>query len=94
MRAHRAKSDVRRFPGDPIRAMVKEKPEPGLRLEEQPVSEIGPDDVLVKARKTGSADCFFRLLRQWAPAVGGGRIGGVAGHRRQQIIIVPVAFAF
>src|ERR1700727_796885 len=34
------------------------------------------------------------LLRQWAAAVGGGRIGCVAGHGREQIVIVPVAFAF
>src|ERR1700722_4722201 len=33
------------------------------------------------------------LFSQRAAAVGSGRIGGVAGHRREQIIIVPIAFA-
>ena len=36
-----------------MRALVKEKPEPGLWLRDQPVPEIGPDDVLVKIHKTG-----------------------------------------
>jgi threonine 3-dehydrogenase len=36
-----------------MRALVKEKPEPGLWLKEQPAPEIGPDDVLVKVHKTG-----------------------------------------
>src|SRR6202020_457481 len=36
-----------------MKALVKEKPEPGLWLEEQPIPEIGPDDVLVKVHKTG-----------------------------------------
>ena len=34
------------------------------------------------------------LLRHRTAAVGGGRIGRVAGHGREQIVIVPVAFAF
>jgi threonine 3-dehydrogenase len=36
-----------------MRALVKQKPEPGLWLEEQPIPSIGPDDVLVKVHKTG-----------------------------------------
>src|SRR5271170_6254722 len=36
-----------------MRALVKEKPEPGLWLEELPIPEIGLDDVLVKVHKTG-----------------------------------------
>src|SRR6202035_5407160 len=36
-----------------MKALVKEKPEPGLWLEDQPIPEIGPDDVLVKVHKTG-----------------------------------------
>jgi threonine 3-dehydrogenase len=36
-----------------MKALVKEKPEPGLWLKEQPIPEIGPDDVLVKVHKTG-----------------------------------------
>jgi threonine 3-dehydrogenase len=36
-----------------MRALVKQKPEPGLWLADEPVPEIGPDDVLVKVHKTG-----------------------------------------
>src|SRR6202041_4028997 len=36
----------------------------------------------------------YPLFRQWAAAVGGGRIGRVAGHSGEQIVVVPVAFAF
>ena len=36
-----------------MRALVKEKPEPGLWLADLPIPAIGPDDVLVKIRKTG-----------------------------------------
>jgi threonine 3-dehydrogenase len=34
-------------------ALVKAKPEEGLWLEHRPVPEIGPDDVLIRVRKTG-----------------------------------------
>ncbi|MDT8855359.1 L-threonine 3-dehydrogenase [Paracoccaceae bacterium Fryx2] len=34
-------------------ALVKAKAEPGLWMETRPVPEIGPDDVLIKVRKTG-----------------------------------------
>jgi threonine 3-dehydrogenase len=34
-------------------ALVKAKPEPGLWMEHRPVPEIGPDDVLIRIRKTG-----------------------------------------
>ena len=36
-----------------MKALVKAKAEPGLWMEERPVPEIGPDDVLIKVRKTG-----------------------------------------
>ncbi len=36
-----------------MRALVKEKPEPGLWLADLPIPAIGPDDVLVKIKKTG-----------------------------------------
>jgi hypothetical protein len=38
-----------------MRALVKERPEPGLWFEEQPVLDIGAGDVLVTVRKTGPA---------------------------------------
>src|ERR1700742_2669146 len=36
-----------------MQALVKAKPEPGLSLQNAPVPEIGPDEVLVKDGKTG-----------------------------------------
>jgi threonine 3-dehydrogenase len=36
-----------------MRALVKAKPEIGLWMEHRPVPEIGPDDVLIRVRKTG-----------------------------------------
>ncbi len=36
-----------------MRALVKAKPEPGLVMERHPVPEIGPDDVLIRVKKTG-----------------------------------------
>jgi threonine 3-dehydrogenase len=35
-----------------MRALVKAKPEPGVWMEEVPVPEVGPTDVLIKIRKT------------------------------------------
>ncbi|MFN0113527.1 MAG: L-threonine 3-dehydrogenase [Paracoccaceae bacterium] len=36
-----------------MKALVKAKPEEGLWMERRPVPEIGPDDVLIRIRKTG-----------------------------------------
>ncbi len=36
-----------------MRALVKAKREPGLWLEDVPVPELGPNDVLIKVKKTG-----------------------------------------
>ncbi|MCX7888495.1 MAG: L-threonine 3-dehydrogenase [Rhodobacteraceae bacterium] len=36
-----------------MKALVKSRPEPGLWMEHRPVPEIGPDDVLIRIRKTG-----------------------------------------
>ncbi len=36
-----------------MRALVKAKAEPGLWMEERPLPEIGPDEVLIRVRKTG-----------------------------------------
>ena len=51
-----------------MRALVKEKPEPGLWLEEQPIPEIGPDDVLVKVHKTGICGTDVHIFNwdEWA----------------------------
>ena len=37
----------------PMKALVKQRPEPGLWLSDEPVPAFGPDDVLVKIHKTG-----------------------------------------
>src|SRR5580692_7157817 len=51
-----------------MKALVKEKPEPGLWLEEQPMPEIGPDDVLVKVHKTGICGTDIHIFNwdEWA----------------------------
>src|ERR1700757_3856550 len=51
-----------------MRALVKQKPEPGLWLEEQPIPEIGPDDVLVKVHKTGICGTDVHIFNwdEWA----------------------------
>ena len=51
-----------------MRALVKEKPEPGLWLKEQPAPEIGPDDVLVKVHKTGICGTDVHIFNwdEWA----------------------------
>jgi threonine 3-dehydrogenase len=51
-----------------MRALVKEKPEPGLWLQEQAVPEIGPDDVLVKVHKTGICGTDIHIFNwdEWA----------------------------
>jgi threonine 3-dehydrogenase len=36
-----------------MKALVKAKAEPGLWMETRPLPEIGPDDVLIRVRKTG-----------------------------------------
>lgn len=36
-----------------MRALVKAKAEPGIWMEDRPVPEVGPDDVLIKVKKTG-----------------------------------------
>jgi threonine 3-dehydrogenase len=51
-----------------MKALVKAKAEPGLWLEDQPEPEIGPDDVLVKVRKTGicGTDIHIYNWDEWA----------------------------
>ena len=36
-----------------MKALVKARPEPGLWMESRPIPDIGPEDVLIKIRKTG-----------------------------------------
>ena len=51
-----------------MKALVKEKPEPGLWLKEQPMPEIGPDDVLVRVHKTGICGTDIHIFNwdEWA----------------------------
>ncbi len=51
-----------------MKALVKAKPEPGLWLEDQPVPEVGPDEVLVKVAKTGicGTDIHIWSWDDWA----------------------------
>ena len=51
-----------------MRALVKTKPGPGVSMEDVPVPEIGPDDVLVRVRKTGvcGTDVHIWNWDEWA----------------------------
>jgi threonine 3-dehydrogenase len=51
-----------------MKALVKAKPEPGIWMQDQPVPEIGPDDVLVKIHKTGicGTDVHIYNWDEWA----------------------------
>ncbi|EPH40285.1 L-threonine 3-dehydrogenase [Streptomyces aurantiacus] len=51
-----------------MKALVKEKAEPGLRLMDVPEPEIGPGDVLIKVLRTGicGTDLHIRAWDGWA----------------------------
>ncbi len=51
-----------------MKALVKEKPEPGLWLNDLPIPEIGSDDVLVKIHKTGICGTDVHIFNwdEWA----------------------------
>ncbi|KKB12917.1 L-threonine 3-dehydrogenase [Devosia geojensis] len=51
-----------------MRALVKAKAEKGIWLEERPLPEIGPKDVLIKVRKTGicGTDVHIYNWDEWA----------------------------
>ncbi len=51
-----------------MRALVKEAPGEGLVMREVPVPEIGPDDVLIRVRKTGicGTDVHIWKWDEWA----------------------------
>ncbi len=75
-----------------MRALVKARREPGLALEELPVPEIGPNDVLVRVRKTGicGTDLHIYNWDEWSqrtiqvPMVIGhecvGEVHGIGSH--------------
>ncbi|MAN76319.1 MAG: L-threonine 3-dehydrogenase [Rhizobiales bacterium] len=51
-----------------MKALVKAKAEPGLWMEDVPVPQIGPDDVLVKVAKTGICGTDLHIYKwdNWA----------------------------
>lgn len=51
-----------------MKALVKARPEPGLWLQEVPVPEIGPDDVLVRVSMTGICGTDLHIYKwdRWA----------------------------
>jgi len=51
-----------------MRALVKAKREPGLWMEELPVPEIGPNDVLVRVKKTGICGTDLHIYKwdEWS----------------------------
>jgi len=51
-----------------MRALVKAKAEPGIWMEERPIPEIGPEDVLVKVHRTGicGTDIHIYNWDDWA----------------------------
>ncbi len=63
-----------------MKALVKAKAEPGLWLEHRPLPEIGPDDVLIRIRKTGicGTDIHIWNWDDWAARTV--PVGLVTGH--------------
>jgi len=53
-----------------MRALVKAKPEPGIWMEEVPVPEIGPNDVLIRVKKTAICGTDLHIYKwdKWAAA--------------------------
>lgn len=63
-----------------MKALVKARPEPGLWLETRPVPEIGPDDVLIRVKKTGicGTDIHIWNWDDWARRTV--PVGLITGH--------------
>lgn len=63
-----------------MKALVKSHPEPGLWMEERPIPEIGPEDVLIRVRKTGicGTDIHIWNWDDWARRTV--PVGLVTGH--------------
>ena len=63
-----------------MKALVKAKPEVGLWMETRPVPEIGPEDVLIKVKKTGicGTDIHIWNWDEWAAKTV--PVGLVTGH--------------
>jgi len=63
-----------------MKALVKARPEPGLWMETRPAPEIGPDDVLIRIRKTGicGTDIHIWNWDDWARRTV--PVGLITGH--------------
>ena len=63
-----------------MKALVKAKDEPGLWMEDRPMPEIGPEDVLIRIRKTGicGTDVHIWNWDDWARKTV--PVGLVTGH--------------
>ena len=63
-----------------MKALVKSRPEPGLWMEDRPVPEIGPDQVLIRIRKTGicGTDIHIWNWDDWAARTV--PVGLITGH--------------
>ena len=63
-----------------MKALVKARSEPGLWMQDVPIPEIGPDDVLVKVTKTGICGTDLHIYKwdQWAQ--GAVPVPMVVGH--------------
>ncbi len=83
-----------------MRALVKARPEPGIWMEQVPVPEIGPNDVLIKVKKTGICGTDVHILKGEYPVAKGLTVGHepvgvieklgseVKGYREGQRVIV------
>ena len=63
-----------------MKALVKARAEPGLWAERRPVPEIGPDDVLIKIRKTGICGTDIHIWNWDAWAARTVPVGLIVGH--------------
>ncbi len=63
-----------------MKALVKDKPQVGLWMQERTVPEIGPEDVLIKVRKTGicGTDIHIWNWDEWAARTV--PVGLITGH--------------
>ncbi len=63
-----------------MKALVKDKPEVGLWMQDRAVPEIGPDDVLIKVQKTGicGTDIHIWNWDEWAAKTV--PVGLITGH--------------
>lgn len=63
-----------------MRALVKSKPTEGIWMEDRPVPEIGPEDVLIRVKKTGicGTDVHIWNWDEWAQRTV--PVGLVVGH--------------